>query len=146
MTLSHGDAIIIYMRQIRERQLLGRVHDDRASRQIGPVLDAIIAAILLAVTAPLILFIALAISAESSGPILVSETCIGLGGRRFQMLKFRTTLHDPDQTMPVWARNTTKIGQFVRWTRIETLPQLINVLRGEMSILDLDGRSPSFLD
>jgi lipopolysaccharide/colanic/teichoic acid biosynthesis glycosyltransferase len=48
--------------------------------------------------------------------------------------------------MPVWARKTTQVGEFLRYTRIECLPQLINVLRGEMSILDPDGNSPSFLE
>jgi lipopolysaccharide/colanic/teichoic acid biosynthesis glycosyltransferase len=77
---------------------------------------------------------------------LERETCIARGGRRFEMLKFRTMLPDPEHTMPVWARKTTQVGEFLRYTRIECLPQLINVLRGEMSILDPDGNSPSFLE
>jgi lipopolysaccharide/colanic/teichoic acid biosynthesis glycosyltransferase len=62
------------------------------------------------------------------------------------MLKFRTVVHDPEHMMPVWAWTPTRIGQFLRYSRIEDLPQLINVLRGEMSIIDRDGNSPSFLD
>jgi len=62
------------------------------------------------------------------------------------MLKFRTVSHDPDQTQPIWARKPTPVGEMLRFTRIEALPQLINILRGEMSIVDPDGRSPSFLD
>jgi len=46
----------------------------------------------------------------------------------------------------MWARNTTQVGQFLRLTRIDALPQLVNVLRGEMSVIDSDGSSPSFLD
>jgi lipopolysaccharide/colanic/teichoic acid biosynthesis glycosyltransferase len=65
--------------------------------------------------------------------------------RRFQMLKFRTIMHDPEYTMPVWAK-MTRVGQFLRYTRIEALPQLINILRGEMSLIDRDGSSPSFLE
>jgi lipopolysaccharide/colanic/teichoic acid biosynthesis glycosyltransferase len=92
------------------------------------------------------LLVALAIKWEGPGPILERETCIARGGRRFEMLKFRTMLPDPEHTMPAWARKPTQVGEFLRYTRIECLPQLINVLRGEMSILDPDGNSPSFLE
>jgi len=108
--------------------------------------DLVIASLLLAFTSPLMLLVALAIKSESPGPVLVRHTCIGRGGRRFQMLKFRTIMHDPEHTIPIWARKTTQTGQFLRNTRVEALPQLINVLRGEMSMIDRDGSSPSFLD
>jgi lipopolysaccharide/colanic/teichoic acid biosynthesis glycosyltransferase len=62
------------------------------------------------------------------------------------MLKFRTVVHDPEGTRPVWARQPTRIGEFLRYTRIDALPQLINVLHGEMSFIDPAGGSPSFLD
>ena len=109
-------------------------------------MDFVIAAMLLAITAALMLFIALTIRAESTGPIFVKRTCIGVGGRRFEMLKFRTLVHDPEHTIPLWARKPTQVGQVLRYTRLDALPQLINVMRGAMSIIDPDGRSPSFLD
>ena len=109
-------------------------------------MDFVIAAMLLAITAAPMLFIALTIRAESTGPIFAKRTCIGVGGRRFEMLKFRTLVHDPEHTIPVWARKPTPVGQVLRYTRLDALPQLINVMRGEMSIIDPDGRSPSFLD
>ena len=109
-------------------------------------MDFVIAAMLLAITAALMLFIALTIRAESTGPIFVKRTCIGLGSRRFEMLKFRTLVHDPEHTIPLWARKPTQVGQVLRYTRLDALPQLINVMRGAMSIIDPDGRSPSFLD
>ena len=109
-------------------------------------MDFVMAATLLAMTAPLMLLIALTIRAESAGPIFVRRTCIGVGGRRFEMLKFRTLVHDPEHTMPAWARKPTQIGQVLQYTRMDALPQLVNVLRGEMSILDSEGSPPSFLD
>ena len=112
-------------------------------RRLG---DRVIAALLLAITFPLMFLIALAIKSESPGPVLVRYTCIGQGGRRFQILKFRTTMHGPEHGNPAGAPKTTQTGQFLRYTRIEALPQLINVLRGEMSMIDPDGSSPSFLD
>ena len=112
-------------------------------RRLG---DRLIASIFLALTAPLMLILALVIKLESEGPILERRDCIGRGGRRFQRLKFRTAMHDPRYAAPAWARRTNPIGQFLRYTRIEDLPQLINVLRGEMSIINADARSPSLFD
>ena len=112
-------------------------------RRIG---DLLISCVLLIVALPLMLIVVLAIMLESAGPVLDRQTCIGRGGRRFQMLKFRTIVHDPEHTRPVWAGRPTQIGHFLRYTCIEALPQLINVLRGEMSLIDPDEGSPSFLD
>ena len=128
------------------QQLSRRRPYDSASDQMRRLIDRVIAGALLALAAPLMLLVALAIRLESPGPILVRESCIGLGGRRFQMLKFRTMVHDPEGTLPSWARRPTQIGEFLRYSRIECLPQLINVLRGEISIVDPEDRSPSFLD
>src|SRR5260221_7355844 len=88
--------------------------------------DPAIACILLAITLPLMIVVALAIKLESAGPVLERQSCFGHSGRRFQMLKFRTAVHDCDQVIPVWARVPTQIGQFLWQTRIEALPQLIN--------------------
>ena len=131
------------MRDIRVQQ---RTDEHGAPDQMRRLLDVVIAGAVLAITAPLMLLVALAIKADSPGPVLVKETCIGIGGRRFQILKFRTLVHDPDHTLPIWAEKTTLLGEVLRFTRIEILPQLLNVMRGEMSIIDSDGRSPSFLD
>lgn len=134
------------MRSYRAYQLFRRAQGDIALDQMRRIFDVVIASALLALTAPLMLLIAMAIRVESPGPVLVRETCIGLGGRRFRMLKFRSVPHDPDRTAPSWARKATPLGEVLQYTRIEALPQLINVFRGEISIIDPDGRSPSFLD
>ena len=118
------------------RSELGRM------RRVG---DLFIALVLLVIAFPLIIVVALAIKSESAGPVFQRQSCIGYGGRRFQMLKFRTT-HDREHETPAWNRKATRVGLWLWRTRIESLPHLINVLRGEMSIVDRDGRSPSFLD
>ena len=134
------------MRGVRQHQFFRRLDERGAADQMKRLADLVIASLLLAFTSPLMLLVALAIKSESPGPVLVRHTCIGRGGRRFQMLKFRTIMHDPEHTIPIWARKTTQTGQFLRNTRVEALPQLINVLRGEMSMIDRDGSSPFFLD
>lgn len=106
--------------------------------------DLAIACVLLAITLPLLLIVFLAIRWEGPGPVLERRECIGRSGRRFQMLKFRTTVYDPEHATPAWAQRTTGVGQFLRYTRIDVLPQLINVLRGEMTLID--SFSPPFMD
>ena len=68
------------------------------------IADVVIAGALLAITLPLMLCAALAIRFEGPGPILDRVSCIGRGGRRFQMLRFRTMVHDAAGTLPNWAR------------------------------------------
>ena len=108
--------------------------------------DLAIASMLLVVTLPLMLFVGLAIRYESPGPVLVRQTAVGRDGRRFDKLRFRTAEYEPNERAPARTQKATQLGQFLRETRIEALPQLVNVLRGEMSILDRDFRSPSFLE
>jgi lipopolysaccharide/colanic/teichoic acid biosynthesis glycosyltransferase len=135
------------MRSFRGYRLLPRrTYADVALDQMKRLADLLIASVLILVTSPLMLLVAVAIKWEGPGPIFERQTCIGRGSRCFKMLKFRTMVHHPESTMPVWARKPTQVGEFLRYSRIECLPQLINVLRGEISIIDPDGTSPSFLD
>jgi lipopolysaccharide/colanic/teichoic acid biosynthesis glycosyltransferase len=109
--------------------------------------DAVIAGVLLAFTVPLIIIVATAIRFDSPGPVFEREPCIGRRGRRFHIRQFRTrTVHHAADPRPDWAvkREGTRVGAFLRYTRIESLPQLLNVLAGDMSIVELNGRSPSF--
>lgn len=92
-----------------------------------------IACVLLVVTLPLLLFVALAIKLESSGPVFARERCVARG-RWDTLLTFRTTALDPEYRSP--GRQTTRVGQFLRHTRIDVLPRLINVFRGEIGLVD----------
>jgi putative colanic acid biosynthesis UDP-glucose lipid carrier transferase len=96
--------------------------------------DVLSAGALLALTLPLLIAVALLIKWESPGPVLERRERIGQYGRRFRMLSFRITVHAPE--LPRGARQITRLGQFLRSTRIRALPQLINVLRGEMRMAD----------
>ena len=108
--------------------------------------DILIAAALIAITLPLVAFVALAIKLDSAGPVFSRNPRLGRDGRYFFALKFRTTVHDPGQaSWPVWywdrAARETRVGQLLRYTRIDDVPQLINVLRGEMKLLDIEDRA-----
>jgi len=118
------------MRSVRRYQFFLHAYPE-AAFQMRRLADLVVACVVLAATLPLALLMALAIKCEGPGPIFERQTCIGRRGRRSQMLKFRTTVADREHNVPVWARKITQVGQFLRCTRIESLPQLCNVLRGE---------------
>jgi lipopolysaccharide/colanic/teichoic acid biosynthesis glycosyltransferase len=98
-----------------------------------------IACALLIVTVPLMACVALAIKCESAGPVFEREPRMARG-LRFTLLTFRTKRHDPENLIPKWLRTTTAVGEFLHYTRIDLLPRLINVLRGEIRLSD-DGAS-----
>ena len=119
----------------RLREPLPRVAFDPYKR----ALDIVASALLLLLFAPLLLLAALLIKLESPGPALFRQTRGGLGGSRFQILKLRT-MHcredGPDLTQAQRGDNRiTRVGQFLRASSIDELPQLLNVLRGDMSLV-----------
>jgi Undecaprenyl-phosphate glucose phosphotransferase len=108
-------------------------------------------ALALTLAAPLMLAIVVALKLTSPGPVLYRQERMGVDGRRFRMLKFRTMLVDAEaQTGPVWATpddpRRTWLGAFLRRWSLDELPQLLNVLRGEMSLVGPRPERPSFVE
>jgi len=97
--------------------------------------DLVIAWVLVVFTLPLLVLIACFIRCEGSGPVLVSEQRIGLDGRLITAVRFRTTPASPPGTHWFRRGQRTRIGQVLWQTHLDGLPMLINVLRGEMTIL-----------
>jgi Undecaprenyl-phosphate glucose phosphotransferase len=115
------------------------------------VFDAAFSAAVLAVLWPVLLLIGAAVKASSSGPVLFRQERMGLDGRRFAMLKFRTMLPDAEASSgPVWARpadtRRTRLGGFLRRFSLDELPQFINVLRGDMSVVGPRPERPVFVE
>ena len=108
-------------------------------RHCKRLLDLVIAAACLALTWPLFLCLAAAIKLDSQGPVLFRQQRLGVHGRPFTILKFRTMFEDAQQDMPRFASlkdpRVTRVGRFLRWFRLDELPQLINILKGEMSLI-----------
>jgi Undecaprenyl-phosphate glucose phosphotransferase len=103
-------------------------------------LDLVIGGLALLVCAPLMAAIAVAIRCSSRGPVLYRQERMGLDGERFEMLKFRTMAVDAEKLSgPVWAADNdprvTPLGRWLRRSSLDELPQLINVLLGEMSLV-----------
>jgi exopolysaccharide biosynthesis polyprenyl glycosylphosphotransferase len=97
---------------------------------------------------PLLPVIALAIKLDSAGPVLYSQRRVGLGGRVFRIYKFRTMRQDAEQNGAVWAAEKdpriTRVGRYMRRARLDELPQLWNVLKGEMSFVGPRPERPEF--
>ena len=113
--------------------------------------DITVGGLALLIFAPVMAVIALAVKLSSRGPVLYRQERMGLDGKRFQMLKFRTMVADAEKlTGPVWATDqdarVTGVGRWLRQTSLDELPQLLNVLRGEMSLVGPRPERPLLID
>lgn len=107
---------------------------------IKRIFDIVVSGSSLVVLSPLFLVVATAIKINSRGPALFRQERIGLGNRRFNLLKFRSMYyelsdHEGEQSTQRGDSRITRVGAFIRRTSLDELPQLINVLRGDMSIV-----------
>jgi exopolysaccharide biosynthesis polyprenyl glycosylphosphotransferase len=120
-----------------------------SSRLLKRAFDLVVASVLALVLAPLLLLIALAVKLTSRGPVLFRQTRVGRQGNEFELLKFRTMVSDAEQrkqdlmdlneAAPMFKiaddPRTTRIGRVMRRRSLDELPQLFNVLRGDMSLV-----------
>jgi exopolysaccharide biosynthesis polyprenyl glycosylphosphotransferase len=111
----------------------------RLSRWLMRGLSLAIALVALVLTAPLLAAIALAIRLESPGPAFFVQERVGLGGRRFRLLKFRTMREHAGGADSTWGRDNasrvTRLGAWLRRYRLDELPQCLNILRGDMNLV-----------
>ncbi len=122
----------------------------RARILIKRAFDILSSTTLLLVASPVMLLTMLAIKMESKGPVIYKQERVGLGGKSFMCLKFRSMRTDAEKNgVAVWAvkndPRVTRVGAFIRKTRIDELPQLISVLKGEMSMVGPRPERPSFV-
>lgn len=114
------------------------------------LLDIVAALIGLALSLPIMLLVALAIFAESGGPVIFRQDRIGLEGRAFELLKFRSMRQNSDCGGAKWATSNdpriTRVGKVIRKLRFDELPQFINVLRGDMSLVGPRPEQPKFCE
>jgi lipopolysaccharide/colanic/teichoic acid biosynthesis glycosyltransferase len=112
--------------------------------------DVVASTVGLVVLSPVLALVALAVRLSGPGPVLYRQTRVGRDGRRFGMLKFRSMVPAADQAGPlVTARGdarVTTVGRWLRRAKIDELPQLVNVLRGEMTLVGPRPEVPRYVD
>jgi len=113
-------------------------------------IDVFVALVALVFTLPLMVLVAAAIWLETGSPILFRQERTGLKGRTFQILKFRSMSQNAESEGPVWAaaddNRITRVGSLLRKFRLDELPQILNVLRGEMSLVGPRPERPHFCE
>jgi len=121
---------------------------NRVSKRI---FDLVLGALILVFAFPIMVIISFLVKFASAGPIFYRQERVGMDGRSFQMLKFRTMRVDAEkETGPVWAKEKdprrTRVGTFLRKTSLDELPQLFNVMKGEMSLVGPRPERPIFVE
>jgi lipopolysaccharide/colanic/teichoic acid biosynthesis glycosyltransferase len=114
-------------------------------------IDLVLASVGFVLAAPFTLLTALAVYLDSEGPVLYCQERVGEGGKRITVYKFRSMRVDAEpEGTPMWAREhddrVTRVGRFIRVTRLDELPQLWNVLRGDMSFVGPRPERPFFVE
>jgi len=104
------------------------------------LMDIAVSLLILIVSIPVIIITAIAIKLESKGPIIFKQERIGLNGKPFNVYKFRSMVNDAEKKSgPVWSSKNdpriTKVGKIIRKIRVDEIPQMYNVLKGEMSLV-----------
>lgn len=120
------------------------------TRMVKRMVDVLVATFGLLFALPLMLLIALCIKLDSSGPILFRQERVGEKGKIFTLYKFRTMIVDAEkETGPIWSQTldprTTRVGRFLRRIGMDELPQLFNVLKGDMSFVGPRPERPHFV-
>lgn len=109
-------------------------------KKLKRLMDISISFLILIVSSPIIILTAIAIKIDSEGPVLFKQERLGQNGKPFNVYKFRSMIKDAEKyTGPVWSQKddprVTRMGRFVRKVRIDEIPQMLNVLKGEMSLV-----------
>jgi sugar transferase (PEP-CTERM system associated) len=124
---------------------------DRRRRAVKRLSDVVISVLFLVAVLPLAALTALAIRLESPGPVFYRQERVGLNGRIFRVWKFRSMRVDAEgDGVPRWAQTTddrvTRVGRFIRKVRIDEIPQVLNVLIGDMSFIGPRPERPFFVE
>lgn len=112
--------------------------------------DIVVSSVVLILSLPVFAVVAILIKLESEGPIFYLQERMGLDGRVFRMIKFRSMRLDAESSGPVWSRDNdprrTRVGRMIRALNFDELPQLINVILGHMSLVGPRPERPYFID
>ena len=123
---------------------------DRVGLRFQRVFDIVLSLAGLLLLSPLLVLLILVIRLSSAGPAIYRQQRVGLNGKHFTLYKLRSMVVNAEKDGPVWAEKNdsrvTFVGKFLRATRLDELPQLINILKGEMSLIGPRPERPEFVD
>jgi exopolysaccharide biosynthesis polyprenyl glycosylphosphotransferase len=120
-------------------------------KKLKRISDVTVSLLILIVTLPLNILVAILIKLDSRGPILFKQDRIGMNNKEFKIYKFRSMFLDAEKnTGPVWSKKddprVTRVGKILRQLRIDEIPQFFNVLKGEMSLVGPRPERPYFVE
>ena len=120
------------------------------AKHIKRILDNVLSLLILFAASPIMLITVVAIKLDGDGPVLYRQRRVGKEGKEFELIKFRSMIKDAEkETGPVWAdekdRRVTSVGRILRPLGIDELPQLLNVIKGEMSLVGPRPERPEFV-
>jgi exopolysaccharide biosynthesis polyprenyl glycosylphosphotransferase len=143
----------VYVRDLRPSYLIFSegFRSGPIARVTKRAIDICVSAIGLALISPLLLLVAAAIRLDSKGPVFYRQERVGEGGRPFHVAKLRSMRHGAEsESGPVWARErddrVTRVGKVLRQARLDELPQLWNVLKGDMTLVGPRPERPGFVE
>ncbi len=121
----------------------------RFYRRLRRLIDIVLSLFGLMIASPVMLLISIAVKLESDGPAFYRQERVGHHGKHFWIIKFRSMRADAEKNGAVWAKQSdprvTRVGRLIRQTRLDELPQLINILRGEMTLIGPRPERPEFV-
>lgn len=120
-------------------------------KKLKRLMDILLSIILIVITFPITLLTSIAIKLESKGPVFYRQERMGMNGKIFRIVKFRTMIADAEKhTGPVWSTKDdpriTKVGRLIRKIRVDEIPQVYNVLKGDMSFVGPRPERPFFVE
>ncbi len=120
-------------------------------KKLKRVFDILVSLLILLITSPILIITSIAIKMDSKGPVFFKQERMGQNGKVFNILKFRSMINDAEKyTGPVWSQKddprVTRVGRIVRKMRIDEIPQMYNVLKGEMSLVGPRPERPFFVE
>jgi len=120
-------------------------------KRLKRILDIIVSLLILIISFPIVIMASLAIKLDSKGPVFFRQERCGLNNKLFRIIKFRSMVHNAEKmTGPVWSQKgdprITRVGNIIRKLRIDEIPQMFNVLKGEMSLVGPRPERPFFVE
>jgi len=132
--------------------IIDSINDPRVHRYLmfKSFCDFLLALIGLVITSPIIILFSIFIRLESEGPVFYKQERVGINGKLFYVFKLRSMFINAEANGAQWASKNdprvTRVGAFIRKTRIDELPQLLNILKGEMSLIGPRPERPMFTE